>query len=308
MNKIIFSLASVLFFAGCEKVIEPKSLPQQDPMLVLNCILYNDSVVRATVSLSKSILSGKDYVYINNATCDLYQDDNFIERLSGKGDGKYEGATKPVSGKKYTLKVAAPGYNSVEGSTILGEYVPVSYYERYDTTNYRVYQYIMAGTDNNVSGNIKLKIRFKDNPKKKNYYSVLAAVSIFDTSGTEEVILNPYIYSNMNDESRNYFGGNSIDTDDQVLVNSNEVFLDVTISFGSYFYNRVFESASVYLSISDISEDLYKYKKTLNEQASAGIGFFAEPVLVHNNIQNGVGIMGSVNSNTVFVGKYAIHR
>jgi len=64
--------------------------------------------------------------------------------------------------------------------------------------------------------------------------------------------------------------------------------------------------AEVYLTVSNTSEDLYKYNTTLRNQLYTGVSLFAEPVLVFNNVKNGMGIVGSMYSTTFFLYKAPI--
>src|SRR5438045_1388231 len=89
----IFALTLALAFQSCEKVIEPKNLPEQDPRIVLNSILMAGDKVSTEISASKSIISGKPYKFINNATCVLYVNGNLTETLPFVKNGVYTGTT-----------------------------------------------------------------------------------------------------------------------------------------------------------------------------------------------------------------------
>src|SRR4051812_25691540 len=110
---LIFSAVVLVTAISCRKVIEPKDLPKQDPRLVLNCILYPDSLVSANISLSKSILTSKEYQYISDAACDLYENDSYIETLTSLGSGKYRSKLTAKANTNYSIKVAASGYAGV---------------------------------------------------------------------------------------------------------------------------------------------------------------------------------------------------
>jgi hypothetical protein len=305
-NKIIVRalLALWVCFAACEKVIEPKDLPEQEPKLVLNCVVYAQQTVSLQVSSSKSIISGKDHKLVENADCDLYEDDRFVERLAHRGKGEYSSAYVAQTGKKYTLKVNASGYPGVEGSTSVPENVPAVRFERYDTLNSKYYSFVSNGFMN-MGGESKFKVWIPDDLSKRNFYSVAATVFVYDSLGAPiSGSITSYVYGNNNTT----FLSGGFEVDDQVIVNGREVFLDLVVGFYRDDNTIVAaDSLEVFLSVSNISEDLFKYKQTLNKQASLGASFFAEPVQVHNNVHNGMGIVASINgqgSTAIYRGKF----
>lgn len=305
--KKLFLYASLLLIFGllgaCRKVIEAKDLPQQDPRIVLNCLIFNNDSIRANITASKSILSGKDYKYLDNAICELYENDTYVEQLVNRKNGNFVGKKLAQSGKKYTLKVACAGYKSVEGSTTLGDSVVVKGIERTDSVNY-YFRKENLSTYQYIGGSVRYKVMIKDDIKIRNYYSIQPIVVLMDSLGAPvDFSITPYI-SLLNGDSNSgvSYYGTSIETDDQTLVNGNEVRLDLDISFNiSSSPLPPANSVQVYLILGNISEDLYKYKVTSNKQAFESGGLFSEPVLVYNNVTNGMGIVGGVNSNVYFL-------
>lgn len=303
----LFLYASLLLISGllgaCRKVIEAKDLPQQDPRIVLNCLIFNNDSVRANITASKSILSGKDYKYLDNAICELYENDTYVEQLVNRKNGNFVGKKLAQSGKKYTLKVACAGYKSVEGSTTLGDSVVVKGIERTDSANY-YFRKENLSTYQYIGGSVRYKVMIKDDIKIRNYYSIQPIVVLMDSLGAPvDFSITPYI-SLLNGDSNSgvSYYGTSIETDDQTLVNGNEVRLDLDINFNiSSSPLPPATSVQVYLVMGNISEDLYKYKVTTNKQAIESGGLFSEPVLVYNNVTNGMGIVGGVNSNVYFL-------
>lgn len=311
MKYIIIPFFAALLFiiSACEKVIEAKNLPQQDARLVANCILYPDSEVKANISLSKSILTSKDYKYIDNAVCELYEDDSFAGNLVLTGKGNYISSVAPKTGKKYTLKVIAPGYNGVSATTSLPGNVGLTNIERYDTSNYMIsvteYSTGPGTITRSLSGNLKYKFRVIDNPAIKNYYSVRPVVVVYDVNDSAQVLSGVYIYKTDNGSFGNdvdNYNSNAVTFDDQTIVNGLEIQMDVNISFYqniNFSYN--IKNIEVYLEVYNLSPEYYKYQVTLNNQYSTGAGFFSEPVQVYSNVSNGMGIVAGVNTNSVLI-------
>jgi hypothetical protein len=306
LKKLSVVILSALLATACEKVIEPKDLPEQDPRIVLNSILYTDSVVKASVSASKSILSGKDYKLIENANCSLYEEGVFVEKLQHTKNGIYLGTKKPVQNKTYTLKVSAAGYKDVEGSTQMIPPVSVDRMERYDTLNSKfVKTDYGSGNGYYIGGNTKFKVWIIDDITTQNFYRLTVTAQVFNSNGDTLKGFVPQIYVSNNVEASGagnyYMSQNTLSIDDLYLVNGNQVIIDAGVNL--YYSASVglpdIAYADLYFEVSTMSNDLYRYNATLTEQLnSGGINLFAEPVLVHNNIKNGMGIVGSINSDT----------
>lgn len=291
--------------AGCEKVIEPGELPEQEPRIVVNGIIENNRNIDLSVSSSKSIISGKDYKKITDASVYLYEDDVLKAQLFHAATGNYTTSLFPQPGRNYMVKITAPGYEGVEASAILGHVPAIPYKERYDSvmSSLGVYSYGMGPA---LSGSVRFKLHIKDDPDKKDHYMVRPLVIIYDSSGSMlDFEYTPAIYNNENNSGgfseNNYdYFGTTIIKSDELLVNGSEVPLDFTISIHSENTPEIpfVRYAEVSVFVSRISEDLFKYIRTVNQQASTGVSLFAEPVLVHSNIKNGMGIFGAV-SNTL---------
>jgi hypothetical protein len=288
-------IIAVFLTSSCEKVIEPEELPEQDPRIVVNSIIYSGASITSQLNSSKSILSGKDFKFIDNAEADLYEDDRFLERLQSLKNGSYTSVAQAQVGRKYTLKINASGYPGVEGSAFVPHDLEIKKIEQYDTANSYLSKY-SSGSFESLNGALKFRLYINDDINSRNYYRVEVYPYFFDLNG---VLLdrNYSLYINVPNQNENVqAANNTVEVSDAVVVNGNEVMLDmaVNINMGGY-QIRDIETVEVWIAASQVSEDLYKYKATLNQQAYAGANFFSEPVLVHNNITNGMGIMAAFN-------------
>ncbi len=282
---------------GCQKVIEPEDLPEQDPKLVLNSVLYTGETPTLNLTSSKSILSGKPFKVITNAECDLYENDSWVERLKHDSAGNYSGKYLPVADRKYTFRINASGFPGIEASTTMPPTVTEVRIERYDTLNASFYNYSGQAGYSTMGGSAKFKIWIKDDPSKKNYYALDAVFFIYDSLGQQvDADLSSSVFDGSNG---NYYYGNGegFETTDETVVNGNEIFLDIVTQCNSSSASAAsVREVEVFLKVSNISEEIYRYKQTVFEQASMGPNFFAEPVLVYNNVQNGMGLLGSTNN------------
>jgi hypothetical protein len=309
MKKLLAHCVIVLlwiFFAACEKVIDPGELPQQDARLVFNSIIYTDSVIKANISSSKSILSGKPYVFIDNAVVELFEDDLFLQILVNKKNGNYLSTVNAKSNKKYSVKVSAPNYNNITASTTMLGNISISNITKYDTSTafYSLNSY--GGDQKYINGATNYKLKIIDDLTKTNYYGIRPIIEIYDDAG--EKIDEPGIYvtvqRNSGDNTFNNGGYNApfIDIDDQTLVNGKEIEVDLSVFIsGSFDSNLMVGSIKIFLELYNINEDFYKYRSTLNDQTNTNGSFFSEPVMVYSNVSNGMGIFAGTNINIVFI-------
>ena len=310
-NKII-TLSSIfcvtLLFFACEKVIEPKNLPEQDPRVVLNCLMHRDSVIRLNVSSSKSIISGKDYKFLENATCVLYENDLIIDQFTNNKEGNYSSTVFARVGKKYRVKVSVSGFETVEGTSVMPDSAAVIGVERYDPVNSNYWSY--SGGEFGLryfGGNTKCIIKIKDDPAVRNYYTLEPKILLLDSAGNFiQEASNIYVTNNTASSTGDYSYGSTVEVDDGNLLSGNNLLVDLDISMSGEGVSIAY--AEVHMIVSHINEDLYKYKTTLKSQINNGVSFFAEPVQVFNNIKNGMGIVGSMNSKELFLYKVPIKK
>lgn len=314
-KKITFACVALLattLLSSCEKVIEPKNLPEQDPRLVINSIISTDSVITANVSVSKSIVSGKEYKFLNDATCELYINDRFAERMKIVKDGNYVATNKGAVGSNYKVKVIANGYTDAEGSSSMPEAMVVKRSERYDTLNFAFRKFVPPGQPNfsNYYASLKYKVYVRDNPSQPDFFSIQPLVVLLDSLGDPLTYTVPaFLSSNQTGgfEDQAYWSGNSLEVNDTRLVNGDEVLVDATLSFNfSPIGGQSVYAAEIFLISFAAGEDYYKYKVTLGKQQANSTGLFAEPVMVHNNIRNGLGIVGCRNAKLISLGRVKV--
>lgn len=304
MRKLILllPLALVLVLSGCEKIIEPGDLPEQDPMIVVNSIISTDQSFTVQISQSKSIISGKDYKFINNAVCELFEDGVFLQNLSFANSGMYYGSAIPKANKKYTLKVAASGFESVSASTSMPADIEVKPIERNDTS-VRFYKTNYGPNANvfTVVGENRFRVKIVDDTKAINYYSISPSIVYLDSTDQPipmQTAAGITLYGSSGDIGGGSYSGASVELDDKKVVNGNEIVVNVGV------YLRQDESPTgpsikkvlVFLKVQALSKDYYQYKETLLNQTYTGPSLFAEPVQVYNNVEKGVGILAGINT------------
>lgn len=304
MFKGIITTASVLVLTACEKIIEPKDLPQQDPLIVVNSLIRTDESISAQISQSKSILSGKDYKYITNAVCELYEDGNYVQNLVYSSNGMYQAVFFPKAGKSYEFRVSAPGFTTATASTRVPVDLSVLPVDIIDTSmHYRISNYGPGGT-NFVNGEVKFRVRLIDEASVKNYYGIEPIVVLLDSmqqpikTATNVTVIN---YGNTTALSGQEYFDKSMEFDDDGLVNGNQVQRNIGVQFSADEDpdDPRAKYVVVYFNIQNLSTDYFQYKQTVINQAFAGPNLFAEPVQVYCNVKDGLGIFAGINSTQV---------
>ncbi len=300
MKTTFFSYGALLVFMtallSCEKVIEPKSLPQQDSRLVVNALFYGNSTVYINVSASKSIVSNKAVKYIDNAICALYDNGVFVENLLNYKGGNYTGKTQIKEEHRYELTVSAPGYTTVSASTQIPSAFSYTNLTRYDTIDSGFNLSDFAGKTN-LNCSIKMRGTVIDDSQVKNHYLVQPFIVAFGPYNQQlPISFKPYISSI---GSTN--GGYSLDLDDTKPVNGNQIPFDVVINHYQEIDTTDLRSLKLYLYFYSMSDEYYKYRTAISKQQTTGVSLFSEPVLDYSNVTNGMGIMAGASQSFVFV-------
>jgi hypothetical protein len=302
LKKIIFHIATILFLASlvsCESIIE-YDLPETDPKMVLNCYFNNDSVWEVKIYESKNILENDDYKFVPGASVEIADQNRTVYPLTYIGFGKYISLNndKPLIGSTYTISAVHPSYDDVSATSTLPTKVDIL---SIDTNSVTLYGY----------PELESKISFLDPKNENNYYSlklIYSSVTVFQYDSLFADTISSswplYYYSN---ESQ--FTDTWIYTADGIVF-SDELFDGKTynltiISEKPYLFNNEFEtviSAELQYELESVSEEVFLYKKSLEEQNFANYDPFAQPVQVFNNITGGFGIFGgSTKSYRTFV-------
>lgn len=244
------------------------------------------------VGHSKGILDSTSYEIIKDAQVDLYKGDvlkhNFqFLNSNNQEDGWYRTDSITLGeGQTYTLKVTDETYGTVEATQTVPNIVPV-----------------LSGTfeANNVIDRYgdrrdEVTIEFQDPKGIQNYYTVnIGVIYRFENEDTSFVarwfspvfpvdpILDDLPYGGL------FLSDASFDGERYTLRFGTAVREQVS------FNNRVNEILSgppekIVVTLTAVSKDYYLFRKTLSTYYDNEDNPFAEPVVIHNNIEGGNGI------------------
>lgn len=333
--KYILFFSILLLITSCMKEVDLEYL-RPDSKLVLNSVASVGEPLKA--SLSRTWFYTEDYpnVTIGDAKVELYVNDRLLGEMSWNVEeidyyavGNYVSSYIPVPGDKVRIEAKREGFKQVMGEDIVPDKPALLnlYAESHEENSYG-YSYTKR----------RFKVTFRDKPSEQNCYLISFAYGSphyeYDYDDWEKPPVFSGIYS-WRPEPIDYTSdpvfSNKVSALDKVLGNdwlsgyngrpfSDELFdgkeytmtLDGNFSYGynpgfTQPENRLPDSARVYLYA--ISEPYYKYLLALanlsddsfnNNLADIGL---AEPVRVFNNIEGGLGILGTacVDSLTVAI-------
>lgn len=270
------------FFAltGCSdffnQVVEIE-IPEHEPVLAVSAhIKAQDTMLNVFVSRSAGILDPGylDTVKFENASVSVLRDGQLWMTVPHQGDGQYYlflGSPVGDASHSYTLQVTAPGFEPVEATQTMPAPVGILNAE-----------YKAEGGVNPDGNRVNtLDLEFQDPAGEDNYYLLEAYAVVVDSfSGNYEYFLQ-------------------INTEDALVeeYNGGLIFRDGPLdgkkyTLKTYFSDNLHEQPGSRLAIRlrSISRDRYLFLRTLDLYGNAQNNPFAEPVVVHNNIEGGVGI------------------
>ncbi len=272
--------AGLILLDSCEKEVFLDF--DHQTALCLNCILNPAKTIEANLTLSRSINETGEFMPVNDATIELYENDSLMGQFTQGNNGIYTFKQKPVSGKHYKISVKAESFNTLTAESTV-PYIPSIKHEK---TNYVDYGNSLTRYD--------LKVELNDQPGA-NYY---------------------WLYSTSSVNDRKYGGGNypmiAPFVDDFNKEYDNEAKFGFTYFMQIRLSDEGYDGQAMKFTIPDIpvmdnkkrmadyhflstDENYDKYIKTtiINRMKEQSDLPFYEPVQIYSNIENGTGIFGS---------------
>lgn len=294
---IILFITALLIFSSCEKTVII-DVPETEPKLTAHAWVGKGDVIIVQVGKSRHILSPHpNYDYLNSyivkdATVVLYENDVVYDNLVyDANDYKYKSPTGKTirGGYTYTLKINAPGFKEAEAITV----VPTQ------STITEVQRVRNAGTNSygNEVDDITLKF---DDPLEKNFYLIkiyggyfgsqypLYCINTTDKDIESMGEVDPFDPEPCFDGDRLLmkdvnFNGNQKQVKFRIESQELQEYTDPTTG-------RIMRP---YIKLYRITEDYFKYIKTLNAFEMNDGNPFAEPSNVYSNLKNGYGIFSA---------------
>ncbi|MDE2734018.1 MAG: DUF4249 domain-containing protein [Gemmatimonadota bacterium] len=288
MKSVLRGLPFLFALSACEQVIKP-DLPEHTPRLVLQAFFTPDSTWAAFVGRSTGILEAmpEREMSVADAEVDLLTGGQVIDRLEFfQRERVYmweKGALQ--TGESYSLRVAAPGFATIEATDAIPTPVPTAVVSYLTHTSDR--------SESRIKGDMSIKLEIQDPPGETNYYQIRMFTffrsELYEGSFTTQ---DPSIIAdNAADEPFNesfytapFFKDTLFDGQThQIELSGN--------------YNAP-EHSRFYVQVLYTSETYYEYLRSSRLHDSAQDNPFAEPISVYSNVENGYGIFAGYSSQT----------
>jgi hypothetical protein len=222
---------------------------------------------------------------------------------------QYNSDYRPAEGDNIEFTASANGYNSIVARTKIltkGQFTIIST-EKYYSLNKDLYQnlYDPSGIDTVV----KINLKISDPSDEKNYYKLsirsLGCNTLPTGTGTDLVYLQE-LFSSDDDifydsnifKSINYWPAyfSNIFSDDKFNGKDYSFTINTRLRTGKYKWIEV--------NLQHITEDLYYYLKSIQVESCYDYNELSEAVKIYTNVQNGLGIFGSINENNKIIRLY----
>ena len=278
-SKIPYVLVAILavMLTACEKDIN-LPLPQSKTKLVINCGANPDSTwkvyVGQTIPLFDKASTPKE---IDNAEVTIKSEDGEI-RLKPEGNGIYTSPLKPTIGKKYTIEAKATGLTTATASCTIPSLPSLE-----NTTVLR--------TESSYKKIYNISVTIDDPSETEDYY----IIEVRDVVEDKSRLYPWYEYHNL--YTKDIFCENvSEDESNRQLL-----FKDISFNGEKRKIQFYFETINEYNDrteciVKRCSKDFWEYKRTLFLYDENVDSPFTQPVQIHTNVSNGVGIFGAYTS------------
>jgi hypothetical protein len=270
----------VFTITSCEKTYEIP-IPDEADKVVLNLLMNRDSAMLARVSLSGRMNGSQDMRQLTNATVNLYENGTFKETLAPDlihDRIYYRSKTIPRSGATYRVTAAAQGYTEVSGSDHIPDTVKIGEIK------------MTVSQLNSWQGKTTISVQLHDDPAIQNYYrfriyQINEWVNGNGSRGWQKIEQ----YFEMEEENLSIFSdatSSDFYTTD-ALFNGRSPRFNFRINTDGRLHKMVVE-------VTSLTYDSYNYLNSVNMAREKNDDGFSEKVIVYNNIENGLGIVGGV--------------
>ncbi len=267
----------LILISSCEKYID-MTIPDKGRKPVINCLFEADSTFKVQIFQSHFILDNADPQEINNALVTVTENETIIDTLIYSSKGYYSSSHMiPQIGKKYSISATFNDKNASSSGVIPNAQIITNM----DTTSFH----------DEKGDYFRFNVQINDPANETNYYLLKIEKESNDYYNENKI---QTIRTNISeDPSLDAQWQGSLIINDNLFNGKTKIFqLNIDIF---NLYNNNDSINKFYISLFSISKDYYLYAKTSESQINSSNSPFSEPVLVHNNIENGYGIFAGAS-------------
>jgi hypothetical protein len=272
--------------SACELIVDV-DVPFEHAQLTVNSLFHPDSAWMATVSINRHILDELPITRIENAEVIIYDTTLPVDTLIHQGNGNYRSDENPEVGKRYEIRVSAPGYEAVSSTSVIPLPTSISFFEKQHTS-------VEGQTET------RIQLKFKDDHTQQNFYQIFIDAEVMsynaDTGETDHYTYRVFLDNGTSDGSPYQ----------QYLLIDNSIFLkdilfngkEAEISLKSKDFALV-QASRINVTVRTLTPEYYNHVTTADLQRITSGDPFAQPVNVYNNIIHGFGIFAGSSQSTM---------
>jgi hypothetical protein len=288
-----FLILLLLVLESCQMTVEIP-IPESPVLPVVNSLFTTDDTWYVYVSLSKSLLDGTPIEWVSNASINIQQEDGSALNVTYAGyDGAYLVSDTALAGLPYHLSVSVPGYQTITSDVTTP--LPIA------LTNVVIDSSEHSPDIGFTTGTIPFTLSFHDPSGIHNYYDVEVAFEYIWTyqmgsnPPVTETVIRSYPIQHMEPALK------SVDPTHSEF--SDEFFdgHDFDLSVRARIPPRYDKILSIRVTLKSLSESFYLYQTTTVAQEIASENPLIPPVVIFNNIENGIGIFAGQSSSTKLI-------
>ena len=294
-----------MFFASCDIVVD-LDIPEHERVLVVNSILKTDSMINAYISHSVGAFDASSISYVNNATVEVYEDGVLLGEMYEEASLSYNSMGEldsnyvyffnqnPVAGKIYSYEIAHPDYESVRSETTVPAAVKLNIND------------VTLLSEQDYEKHYRVRFSFNDAPEDNFYRLRLrnpnAYYDGFDyfESNDASMISSAGVQS----DGATFYGDEALFDDEMFNGTEKEISIEFFDYKSLWFEEQDDDYETEYtLELTSVSESYYTYIRSLRAHYDNQDQFIfaGEPVQVFTNIENGLGVLGSMSLDTMLL-------
>jgi len=292
MKKItLIALIITLIFYSCQKKVKI-DVPDDGRKLVVNSLFEADSLLTINITKSKHILDDTYYdtysgfYHIPNAKVSLFKNNVFLENLTEIEQGNYKSTFSLTDNAEYSISVKVENFEEATSIKI----------DKFEFNDYTEGQY------GSIMANFSLE--FTDDGNVENYYLLEMYIkqeyTIYNEETEEDEMFEERYSLYITPKDLRYKEtdyGEGIFFDDNFFNGTKNNFQFSIYSYSFYEDEQTGETKDkYYIYLNSVSKEYYLYVQSLDKHQYAKDDFFAEPVHVYSNIENGFGIFAGISS------------
>ena len=303
MKNFLYFITFSMLFASCDIVVD-LDIPEHERVLVVNSILTTDSMINASISHSVGAFDASSISYVNNATVEVYEDGvllgemdeqvslsyNYMDELDSTY--VYNFNHNPVAGKIYSYEIAHPDYEAVRAETTVPAAVKLNVND------------VTLLSEQDYEKHYRVRFSFNDAPEDnfyrlrlRNQNAYYDRFNYFESNDASMISS-----SGLHSDGATFNGDEALFDDEMFNGTEKEISIDFFDSKSFWFEEEGIEVQFI-LELTSVSESYYTYIRSLRAHYDNQDQFIfaGEPVQVFTNIENGLGVLGSMSVDTMLL-------